>query len=215
MEYLIYYICILLVPLLFMLLINIIVYGNKTKTKVSGLDVARTILDKNNLDMTYVVETKSFMSDIYVYKQGVIRLSSNIYNEEYLSSVAIASMKAVTAILHKKNDSAIKLREMLNPLLDYCMIISFILIIVGALMNMNDLSLLAFVLISLVLLFNLVTIPINFKIKTQALEELKKNKLIKDDEVDNINKLFTIYSFSDISNMVCSVNNTINNLFNK
>ena len=215
MEYLISFICILSIPSLFMLLIYFGVYGNKNKTKLSGLEVARKILDKNDLDMTYVVETKEFMSDIYVYKQRVIRLSTNVYNQEYLSSVAIASMKAVTAILHKKRDSAIKLREKANPLLDYLMIISFVLIIGGSLMNMNDISLLAFVLICFVLLFNLVTIPINFKIKNQALEELKKNKLVKDDELGIVNKLLTIYSFCDISNMVFSVSNTINNLFNK
>lgn len=214
MEYLIYFICILFVPLLFMLLIYFMVYGNNKKThnKVSGLDVARKILDENNLDMTYVVETKGSMSDIYVYKQKVIRLSSNIYNEENLSSVAVSGTKAATAIMHKRNDSGVKLKGTIGPILDYLMVLSFILIIVGTVMHISDISLLAVAIIVLVLLFNLVTLPINFKIKNKALEELKKNKIVNDSELEKVSKLLILYSFNDISNMVCCINNAIKNL---
>lgn len=219
MQNLIYFLGILSIPLLVMLLIYFVVYGNKCKSKnnVSGLDVARKILDENDLEMTYVVETKGSMNDIYVFKQRVIRLSSTIYNEEYLSSVAIASMKASIAILDKENDSFLKIKAMFNPLVDFLMILSFILIIVGSILGMNDVSLLAVAIISLVLIFNLVMLPLNFKIKKRAMDELEKNKIVNKKELKQVNSLLTLYSFNDISNMLCSVNNAISNLdiFNK
>lgn len=219
MQNLIYFMSILLIPLLVMLLIYFIVYGNKIKIKnnLSGLDVARKILDENNLDMTYVVETKGSMSDIYVFKQRVIRLSSLIYNEEYLSSAAVASMKASTAVLDKENDSFLKIKAMFMPLVDYLMILSFILIIVGCILGMNDVSLLAIAIIVLVLIFNIVTLPLNFKIKRRAMNELKKNKILNNEELKQVNNLLTLYSFNDISNMICCINNAIRNLdiFNK
>lgn len=219
MQNLILFIIILLIPLIFMLLIYFVVYGDKKKikNKMCGLDVARKILDEHNMDMTYVVETKGIMSDVYVFKQKVIRLSSNIYNEEYLSCAAVASMKASSALLDKENDSSINIKAKFMPLLDFLVVLSFILIIIGLLLNMNDVSLLAVAILSLVLLFNLFTLPINFKIKKKAYEELEKNKILSKDELKNVNSLLTLYCFSDISNMLFSISNAISNLdlFNK
>lgn len=219
MQNLILFIIILLVPLIFMLLIYFVIYGNKKKikSKLCGLDVARKILDENNMDMTYVVETKGIMSDVYVFKQKVIRLSSSIYNEEYLSCAAVASMKASMALLDKENNSSINIKAKFMPLLDFLVVLSFILIIIGLLLDMNDASLLAIAILVLVLLFNLFTLPINFKIKKKAYEELEKNKILSKDELKNVNSLLTLYCFSDISNMLFSISNAISNLnlFNK
>lgn len=152
-------------------------------TGKSGMEAAREILDRNGLNNLYVVETKGFLTDHYDPRRKVIRLSSDVYKLESVASVAIAAHECGHALQDKDNYTFLRIRAFLVPIVNFSSFAGYIAILIGFLANITDLVLVGIVLESIILLFQLITLPVEINASKRGLEELKKINIVNVGEI--------------------------------
>jgi len=143
--------------------------------KISGFEVARKILDRNGLNKLYIVETKGIMTDHYDPRRKTVRLSSEVYHGTSVASVAIAAHECGHAIQDKEGYFFMKVRSLIFPIVNLGTRFAYIVLMIGLLANIMNLIWLGILLVGLGLLFQLVTLPVEFDASKKALNELEKD----------------------------------------
>ena len=150
----------------------------------SGAEVAREILDKHGLQDIYVVETKGNLTDHYDPKRKVIRLSSDVYHKESISSVAVAAHECGHAIQDKDNYSFMRIRAALVPFVNFSSYAGYIAIVFGVVANLIDLIWLGIIFEIVILIFQLVTLPVEIDASKRALKEIEAMDTLNKAELD-------------------------------
>jgi len=146
--------------------------------KISGFEVARKILDANDLGTVYVVETKGELSDHYDPSKKVVRLSPDVYHGETIAAASIAAHEVGHAIQHKEGYLYMKFRSLIFPVVKISTQLSYVVIMIGFIAEMLNLIYLGIGMVAVGLLFQLVTLPVEFNASKRAKEELQKFDLI-------------------------------------
>lgn len=155
----------------------------KNSNNLRGCDVARKILDLNGLNDVKVQEVSGVLTDHYDPKSKVVRLSSTIYNETSISSVAVAAHECGHAIQDKNGYFFLRLRSSLVPLTNLCTKLGYIIIIVGLIFSMMKLFMVGIVCELVILLFQVITLPVEFNASNRALKILNTENIVVNDEV--------------------------------
>ena len=120
---------------------------------LNGSDVAREVLSKNDLSSIYVVETQGNLTDHYDPTKKVIRLSSDIYNGDSVSSYAVSLHEVGHALQYKEGYAFIKFRSFIYPVVSFSSKLSYIAIILGIILGMLQLFYIGIALFMILLLF--------------------------------------------------------------
>ncbi len=173
--------------------------------KLSGCEVARKILDANGLENVYVVETGGNLSDHYDPTRKVIRLSSDVFNGETVASAGIAAHECGHAIQDKEGYGPMRFRSMLVPIVNLTSSLSWYVILIGLLTQYFKIILIGIALISIGLLFQLVTLPVEFDASSRAKKELNKLKLIGDKEIDGVKSVLHAAAMTYVASVLTSI----------
>lgn len=146
-------------------------YNNTNK---SGYDVAREILDANGLNNVLIIETKGELADHYDPKSKCISLSTDIYYNSTIASCAVAAHECGHAIQDKEGYSFLKLRSSLVPIVNFSSVAGYIAVAIGFAFSILNLVWIGIVLEALIVLFQLITLPVEFNASKRALEQIKK-----------------------------------------
>lgn len=152
------------------------------KKKLSGREVARKILDKHDLKDIYIVETRGFLTDHYDPSRKVIRLSTDVYNNESVGSVAVAAHECGHAIQDKEKYTFMRIRASLVPIVNFSSYAGYIAIVIGIIANSINIIWLGIALEAVILLFQLVTLPVEVDASKKALKELEEMKILTEEE---------------------------------
>ena len=185
-------IAILLIPAIAQLFIttNYKKYSRiELNTKISGFEVARKMLDSNGLEKIYIVETTGKLTDHYDPSKKVVRLSKEVFHGETISAASIAAHEVGHAIQDHKGYFYMKFRSAIFPVVRIATQFSYIIIILSFLLEMARLFYLGIATVALGLLFQLVTLPVEFNASSRAKEELLKLKIITDGESKGAGKV--------------------------
>jgi uncharacterized protein len=177
----------------------------KNKNGLSGFEVARKILDENNLKNIHVVETNGMLSDHYDPKRKVIRLSAEIFNGTSIASVAVAAHEVGHAIQHKNNYTFIKIRSYIFPIVNIGSKLGYFAIIIGFIAGITDLLWLGIASLLLMLIFQLITLPVEFDASKRAKEQLKKEKIIDNSEVMFAQNMLNAAAFTYVAALVTTL----------
>jgi len=148
------------------------------KKGLSGQEVARMILDENGLTDVYVTEVKGTLTDHYDPNRKVVRLSTDIYHGESIASVSVAAHEVGHAIQDKEGYFFIRLRGFIFPLVSFASKFGYLAIMIGFFFNMLDLAWGGIGLLLVILLFQLITLPVEFNASKRALVYLDKMKIL-------------------------------------
>lgn len=174
----------IVIPLIASVLIRI-TYSRLSKetntAKLTGYDVARLILDKNGLRSIDIVETRGTMTDHYDPNRKVVRLSTDVYHDDSVASMAIAAHECGHAIQDDTGYILMKIRSLLVPIVNFSTRIAYIVIIIGLIANSLQIFYIGIALIVSALLFQLVTLPVEINASSRAMKQ------IKDLAIDNDN----------------------------
>ena len=113
---------------------------------ISGFEVARKILDENNLKDIHIVATSGTLTDHYDPSRGVIRLSNDIFEKNSISSVAVAAHECGHALQKKEGYLLMRIRTFLVPIVNFSSKIAYILLILGFLLEFAGLIEIAIIL---------------------------------------------------------------------
>lgn len=144
-----------------------------SRTRLKGKDVARKILDANGLEKVKVQEVSGELSDHYNPSDKTVNLSSDIYNGNSIASIAVAAHECGHAIQDKNGYFFLKFRHGLVPFANLCSQLGYIVIMIGIGAGIFNLSLVGILLLSVILLFHLVTLPVEFNASSRAKKQLK------------------------------------------
>ena len=182
-------------------------YNTENNNKeLSGFEIARNILDKHNLEDMYIIEKRGMFTDTYDSKQNVIRLSTPVFHEESVYSLAVASYLATKSYLYNKQDKTIKTKIIVDNFINILITFIYLLLLVGIIINsLPTYKVVLFLLIS-VIIYNLLTTPIEDKIMQKSLKELKNNK-ISDKNIEQIKSIYSIMRINGLAQMVISLSN--------
>ncbi len=215
MEIAIVFFAILLVPCIAFTMINIVYTkykSNDIKSKLSGFEVARKILDDNDLKNMYIVEVKGSLNDHYDYNQKVIRLSTDIFHGENITAAVVASRLAHYAIYDKKNISLARIKFMINPFMTYVIYLAYIMFILGICVQEFDMIGVSSILLGIVLVFQLVTIGLEYLVNETAIKDLDKLDILNKKEIELGNKVMKVAVFTFVMNILVCVSNLFSEL---
>ncbi len=146
---------------------------------LSGKEVARMILDRNGLNNVTVGKISGTLTDHYTPSRKNIDLSEEIYSGKSIAAVAVAAHECGHAIQDKEAYSFLKFRTNLVPLVNITSYISPILIAIGFGSQIAGIATLGIAFLFVALLFQLVTLPVEFNASTRGKKQLEELGLIE------------------------------------
>ena len=178
------------------------VENNKKK---SGFEVAREILDKNGLEDIYIVEIKGELTDHYDPTKKVVRLSTDIFHGETIAAAAVAAHECGHAIQDKESYTFLKIRSAIYPVVNVATSISYYIILIGFLMQAFQLIYLGIALTCCGLLFQVVTLPVEFDASRRALEKLQDYKIVDNSEFVGAKEVLTAAALTYVAGVLASM----------
>lgn len=159
-------------------------YSKVTNSKgLTGADVARALLRLNGITDVNVVSVAGNLTDHYDPTKKVIRLSENVYDKTSIAALSVAAHETGHAVQHATGYAALKIRSAIYPVVNFSSRIAIPLFIIGLLMGGNYLlAQIGVLLFAAVVLFNIVTLPVEFNASSRALKMLTEYGYLSDNE---------------------------------
>ena len=202
------YLLILIIPVIAQIKVSTS-YAKYKKTSnstgLSGFEVARKILDANGLENVYVVETAGNLTDHYDPTRKVIKLSTEIFKGESIAAASVAAHECGHAIQDKDNYTFMRIRSMLVPIVNLVSYFSWIVIFIGLLTEALNIFGIGIALISIGLIFQIITLPVEFDASKRAKEELVKLQLISSDEQTDVSSMLNAAAMTYVASVLTSV----------
>ena len=173
-------------------------------SQMTGQEVARKILDANGLSNVKISQIGGELTDHYDPSQKIIRLSQNIYSSTSISAAAVAAHEVGHAIQHKEEYSFLTFRTKLVPVVNFTSRISSVIIVLGFILEAINVINIALLLMLVSLLFQFVTLPVEFDASNRAKLQLKKLGLIKDADSKGINNVLSAAALTYVAGFLAT-----------
>ncbi len=177
----------------------------ENKKNITGFEVARKILDKNGLDKIHIVEVKGNLTDHYDPTYKVVRLSTSIFHGSSIAALSVAAHECGHAIQDKENYSFLRFRSLIFPVVHFTSYFAYIILFIGLLSEALNLFALGIALVSIGLLFQIVTLPVEFNASSRAKKELEKLKLVTKTEAQGVEKMLNSAAFTYVAGVLSSI----------
>lgn len=212
MDIAIIFLGILCIPCILFTVISIISNKYKdvdNKKKLSGFEVAREILDENDLKDIYIVEVKGNLNDHYDYNSKVVRLSTDVFHGESLTAAVIAARVASYAVQDKENYTFMKFRGSFNQMITFANYIAYILFVVGVCMKEVRILEIANLVLLLVFIFHIITLPVEFDACKRLVKYLDKYNQLTKKELEEADVLVKVSPYTFIMSIVTCISNLV------
>lgn len=199
---------IIILPILASLYVNIS-YKNNLKKKpnndLTGYDVARKILDENGLKDVLILETGGTLTDHYDSSRKVIKLSKSIYNGNTIASNAVAAHEVGHAIQDKEGYLFLKFRSFIFPVVSFLSNISYYVILIGFLFEFMELVWFGIFAVSAGLLFQIITLPVEFNASSRAKKELERLNISNDRDISGVSNMLTAAALTYVAGVLAGI----------
>ena len=171
---------------------------------LSGYDVARKILDSNNLDNIMILETRGNLTDHYDPQRKVIKLSTDIYHGSSIAGAAVAAHECGHAIQDKTKYTPMRIRSTLVPFVNICTRIGYLAIVIGIIFSYTLIEV-GIVLLLSMLVFQLITLPVEFNASHRAIKELERLNLIDEEEKSSAKNMLIAAAFTYVASVLSTL----------
>ena len=200
---------IILIPaLIFSLIAQLMVKGAFSKYSgvrnsrgYTGVDAARAILDRNGLSYIRIEHINGELTDHYDPGANVIRLSDSVYNNDIVAAVGVAAHEAGHAVQYAEGYGPIKVRSAIIPITQFGSNLSTPLVILGIIFSSNVLITAGILLFCTVVLFQAITLPVEFNASGRALKVLREEHFLDDDEMKGAKSVLTAAALTYVAAM--------------
>ena len=178
------------------------VLSEKYKT---ATEITRAILDMNGLQNVKIESVSGTLSDHYDPKANVIRLSDSVRGDVSVASIGVAAHEAGHAIQYKEGYIPIKMRNAILPVANFGSRLSFPLILLGIVLSFEPFITIGILAFSMVLLFQVVTLPVEFDASKRAIATLSENKILQEEELDGAKKVLSAAAMTYVAAVLVSL----------
>lgn len=172
---------------------------------ITGEEVARKLLDKHGLTDIKVQQVSGELTDHYDPKGRVIRLSEGIYGKATIAAVSVACHECGHAIQDKNKFVFLRIRSSLVPVVNLCSYAGYISIILGGILSMMGLIWAGIIAEMVILLFQLVTLPVEFDASKRGLKEVKAEKFLTDSELKGGKKMLISAALTYVASVATAI----------
>lgn len=176
---------------------------------MTGAQAARMILDQNGLTYVRIERVAGQLTDHFDPRDNVIRLSAPVYNSTSIGAIGVACHEAGHAVQHGEEYGPIKLRNAILPVCNFGSSVGPLMILVGCLFGGNHLgrSIIFFgiLLFSLVAVFQLVTLPVEFDASNRALKVIGNSGMFADQDYKGAKKVLSAAAMTYVAALVTSI----------
>ena len=155
----------------------------KNKKRMSGSEAARYILDKNGLKDVKVRRVGGYLSDYYDPRNKTVNLSSANYENASVGALSVACHECGHAIQDKVGYAFMRIRAALVPFVNFSSYAGYFAILFGCLFDSMNLIWFGIFAEMIILLFQIVTLPVEIDASKRAIKELDKYELLDKDEL--------------------------------
>ena len=180
-----------------------------TANGLTGYQAARDILDRNGLQSIPIQAVGGNLTDHYDPKSRVIRLSESVINSKSVAAVGVAAHEAGHAVQYADGYAPIKLRMALVPITNIGSTLSFPLLLLGMFAGIPALTWLGIGLFSLVTLFQLVTLPVEFNASNRAIAVLANSGTLSGEELSGAKKVLAAAGLTYVASLAVSFMNLL------
>ncbi len=177
----------------------------ESKSSLTGFEVARKILDSHGLNNIHIVETPGTLSDHYDPSRKVLRLSHNVFHGTSISSMSIAAHECGHAIQDKDGYTFMRIRSFIYPIVNVATQFSYFIILIGIITAMFKLIMVGIALTGCGLIFQLVTLPVEFDASKRAKQELYKLNIASEEENTGVKKVLGAAAMTYVAGVLTSI----------
>ena len=177
----------------------------RTANGMTGAMAAERILRANGITDVTIVQTSGMLTDNYNPTNKTLNLSEEVYGGASVSAVAVAAHECGHAIQHATAYPLLMLRKSIVPICNIGSMGSYIAIILGILFSKTGLITLGAVLFSGIVVFNLVTLPVEVDASRRAMHEVERLGILTEDEMVGGRKVLTAAGMTYFISLVTSI----------
>ncbi|WP_055668412.1 zinc metallopeptidase [Desnuesiella massiliensis] len=175
----------------------------------SGAQVARMLLDNSGLYDVPIEMVGGNLSDHYDPRNRVLRLSQQVFHGTSVASIGVAAHEVGHAIQHKTSYSPLIIRNSIVPVVNIGSNFSWILFFLGIIMNQQPLVTIGILLFSGVVIFQLITLPVEFDASSRALKILEERSILYRDEVMGAKKVLNAAAMTYVAATLMAISQLI------
>ena len=175
----------------------------------TGAEIARRILDMNGLQNIIIERVSGNLTDHFSPKENIIRLSDSTYQSTSVAAIGVAAHEVGHAIQYAQGYGPIKLRNSIVPVVQIASFAAWPLAIMGVLFSFSKLANFGVILFGLVVLFQIITLPVEFNASNRALKTLGDNLILESDELSAAKKVLSAAAMTYVASAVVAIANLL------
>jgi uncharacterized protein len=172
---------------------------------MTGAEVARRILDSNGLHEVPVEETPGQLSDHYDPRSRSVHLSPEVFHGRSIASTAVGSHEVGHALQHANAYAFFRFRSAMFPAVQFASNIWFLFLLGGIFLNILGFIWIAIALYSIAVLFQFVTLPVEFDASRRANRQLHDLGLVAAKEADGVRATLKAAAWTYVAGALAAV----------
>lgn len=174
-------------------------------SKMPACDVARQILEMNGIYDIQIVRVAGNLTDHYDPRKKIIALSDTVYGSSAVGAIGVAAHECGHAIQYAKSYGPIKARNTLAPVVNICSQAWVWVFMIGCALGSLFMAEIGIVFFSVVVLFQLITLPVEFDASNRAIKTLVDTGILYGEEVKGARKVLKAAAMTYVSALLVSL----------
>ena len=171
----------------------------------TAAQVARKILDDNGLYDVQIAHISGSLTDNFNPKTMTVSLSDTVYSSSSVAAIGVAAHECGHAVQHTEQYLPIKIRSALGPVTKFGSSIGFIVLAAGLIFSNYSIAMFGVPLYSLMAVFQLVTLPVEYNASSRALKTLEQSLILDDEEVGMAKKVLSAAALTYVAALVSTL----------
>ena len=176
-----------------------------SRNGLTAMQAARKILDNAGLYQVRIERIAGDLTDHYSPKELVLRLSDTTINSNSIAAIGVAAHECGHAIQHAKKYMPLTVRNTIVPVVNIGSKLSWPMILIGLLFGVTGFLDLGIVFFSFSLLFQLITLPVEFNASSRALKILRDSNMLYEDELTGAKKVLSAAAMTYVAAAIASL----------
>ncbi len=178
----------------------------RSRTGMTGAQAAERLLHAEGIYDVRIEHISGNLTDHYSPNEKVLRLSDGVYNSTSVAAIGVAAHECGHAVQHKENYVPLKIRGSMVPAVNIGAQLSWPLILIGIIFgSAGFLVQLGIILFSLTVLFQLVTLPVEFNASSRALAALQRHNILYAEEAKSTRKVLKAAALTYVAAAAASI----------
>ncbi len=177
----------------------------QNKKNMTGKEAARLLLDKNGLKNVKIEQVDGFLTDHYDPKKKTVRLSNNNYNDASIAAVSVACHECGHAMQDKEGYFFLRFRHLLVPIVNLASKLGYLVIIIGIFAGLFNLIWIGVIFELVILLFQIITLPVEFNASRRALKKIEEYHILDDSEHKQGKTMLTAAALTYVASVIAAI----------